>query len=305
MKPRTILLILLALVCGVSAAVGVNQLNRPTTAEADADTVSVVLVSQDIPRGGVLTPENCAVHQRPAVDLPEGYIAEIEAAIDRSVIVPMVKGEPVLEVRIASKEAGRGLAAMIEDGMRAFTIQTTHVAAGIGGMIEPNDKVDVLLTTRSNSKVDGSGGGATTTLLQNVQVLAVDRRLSTPEEGDSADLKHPKSVTLMVSPNQAAKLDLGMNMGMLHLSLRNPEDSSEAATRPATLAELRYHQEKPLSNMADKAGNLVGTMAKLWAGGDAPKTEATEKPGPVQYRTANIRTLRGSSRGHIRIDTAP
>ena len=64
MKPRTILLILLALVCGVSAAVGVNQLNR-SAAPAEDDTVPVVLASQDIPRGGVLTPENCKIRQWP------------------------------------------------------------------------------------------------------------------------------------------------------------------------------------------------------------------------------------------------
>ena len=39
-------------------------------------------------------------------------------------------------------------------------------------------------------------------------------------------------------------MSMGMNMGTLHLSLRNPEDESEAMTRPTTLAELRYHQEK-------------------------------------------------------------
>ena len=174
MKPRTILLVLLALVCGVSAAVGVNQLNH-SAAPAEKDTVSVVLASQDIPRGGALTTENCTLRQWPAADLPEGVLTEIEAAINRSVMVPIVKGELVLEGKIASKESGRGLASMIEPGMRAFTIQTPHVAAGVGGMIKPNHKVDVLLTTRSNSKTDGSGGGATTTLLQNVLVMAVDR----------------------------------------------------------------------------------------------------------------------------------
>ena len=303
MKPRTILLILLALVCGVSAAVGVNQLNGPEAPATEGDTVPVVLASQDIPRGGVLTAENCAVRQWPKDLLPTGAITDMEAAIDRSVVVPMVKGEPVLEAKIAGKESGRGLASMIPTGMRAFTIQTPHVAAGVGGFIMPGNKVDVLLTTRSTNKSDGSGGGATTTLLQNVQIMAVDRRLGGPEDDDKPDMKDPKSVTLLVTPDQAAKLDLGMNMGMLHLSLRNPEDDSEAITRPATLADIRYHQEKPLSNMASRASKLAGVMARIWAGGDAPQPETSTEP--AQYRTANIRTLRGSSRGHIRIDTAP
>lgn len=305
MKPRTLLLVVLALVCGVSAAVGVNQLNRPKDTTASPDTGTVVLAKTDIPRGGVLTAENCTVGEWPKNLLPSGAITKLEDAVDRSVMVPMVKGEPVLEGKIADKQAGRGLASMVRLGMRAFTIQTPHVAAGVGGFIMPDNRVDVLLTTRGHGINDGTGGGATTTLLQNVEVLAVDRRLDKEEDGE-AELTEPKSVTLLVTPDQAAKLDLGMNMGTLHLSLRNPEDDAEANTRPATLAQLRFHQEKPLSNLADRAGKLAGAMARIIANSSNDSTEETAETqlAPVQHRTANIRTLRGSSRGNIRIDAS-
>jgi len=36
-----------------------------------------------------------------------------------------------------------------------------------------------------------------------------------------------------------------MNKGILHLALRNPKDEREARTVPATMAQLRFHQEKP------------------------------------------------------------
>ena len=93
----------------------------------------------------------------------------------------------------------------------------------------PDNRVDVLLTTRDHGIDNGTGGGATTTLLQNVEVLAVDRRLDKEEDGET-ELTEPKSVTLLVTPDQAAKLDLGMNMGTLHLSLRNPEDERPRPT---------------------------------------------------------------------------
>jgi pilus assembly protein CpaB len=306
MKPRTILLILLALICGVSAAVGVNQLNRDKAPVATGETVSVVCTSKDLARGEVLSPENCEIRQLPKESLLAGTIQDLEEVVDQTLAVPLVKGEAVLETKLSGKAPGQDLISRIPSGMRAFTIKTPHVASGVGGFIRPDSKVDVLLTTRSNSRSDASGGGATTTLIQNLKILAVDRRIDSPE-GEEIDEKDPRSVTLLVTPNQAAKLDLGMNMGMLHLSLRNPDDNQEAKTRPATLAELRYHQEKPVTNMANRASELASRMARIWAGsGDTTETASAEpvEPQAVQYRSANIRTLRGSSRGHIRIDSA-
>ena len=137
---------------------------------------------------------------------------------------------------------------MIPDGMRAFTIQTPHVAADVGGFIMPGNHVDILLTTCTGND-DTAGGGVTTTLLQNVQVLAVAQKLEAPEDSKliANDIK---SVTLLVTPNQAARLDLGMNKGILHLALRNPADDREAKTVPATMKTCGSHQEKPL-NLAD------------------------------------------------------
>ena len=178
-------------------------------------------------------------------------------------VAPLSKGLPIVDSQLTSKHSGGSLAAMIPDGMRAFTIQTTHVAAGVGGFVQPGDKVDVLLTSTPTGPDDWTGGGVTTTLLQNIQVLAVAQRMEPPDDsrGDKdskaakVDPNDPKSVTLLVSPDQAAKLDLGMNRGILHLALRNPKDGREAPTLPATMAQLRFHQEK--ANTATHASEFV------------------------------------------------
>jgi Flp pilus assembly protein CpaB len=71
-----------------------------------------------------------------------------------------------------------------------------------------------------------------------MEILAVDQRVEAPT-ASKVDVKELRSVTLLVTPEQAAKLDMGQNAGTLHLSLRNPEDKVETTTRPATLAELK------------------------------------------------------------------
>jgi hypothetical protein len=90
-------------------------------------------------------------------------------------------------------------------------------------------------------------------------------------------------VTLLVTPDHAALLDLGQNKGTLHLSLRNPEDSQAAGTRPATLADLRFRQESP-------SEDANGGIGRAPLAGRAP-------PAVLQ-----IRTLRGTHSGVVRVE---
>lgn len=305
MKSRTLIVIVLALVCGAAAAVGVDQLRQRAIAASQVQTSTVVVTSMDVSRGAMLTEDVLTTHKWPSHMVPPGAITSTEEAIDRAVIVPLVRGEPVLAAKLADKNAGRGLAAMIPVGMRAFTIRTPHVASGVGGFIMPGNRVDVLLTTSG-----GRDDGTTTTLLQYVQILAVDQRLD-PAGKNSVDPNTLQSVTLLVTPDQAAKLDLGMNKGILHLSLRNPEDESEARTRPATMDQLRFHQEKPVrepSAVAETVNQWLGTMANAMSAAAKAKGEAEsdaqseELPQVKQPRMSQIRTLRGVHRSTIRVE---
>jgi pilus assembly protein CpaB len=301
-KIRTILVLVLALVCGGSAAVGVNQWRQQATPAREVATVRIVVAASAVARGAVLTADVLKTYDWPEALVPAGALTSIEAAVDRSVAVPLVQGEPVLEAKLADKEAGRGLASLIPHGMRAFTIQTPHVAAGVGGFVLPGNRVDVLLTTTGGTQ-DWTGGGITTTLLQNVQVLAVDQRLDAPE-GNRVEAEQLKSVTLLVSPDQAAKLDLGMNKGTLHLSLRNPEDIAESEARPATMAQLRLHQERPNTDGPSQVGKVVDLLARVMAARAAAQPEAAGEEAQESPRLAQtqIQTLRGVHRSSVRVD---
>lgn len=207
-------------------------------------------------------------------------MASVEDATGRSAAAALVVGELILEGKLAPKDAGRGLAALIPKGMRAYTIQAGRAAASVAGFILPGNKVDVLLTLRGTPQ-DSTGGGSSTTLLQSVEILAVDQQLDAPAE-NKVNPKDLSSVTLLVTPAQVALLDLGQNLGQLTLSLRNPEDSEEAHTLPTTLADIRFRQEKPA---------------------EEPKAAETPRAAPPKKAKTpevfEILTLRGSQRGRI------
>jgi len=159
---------------------------------------------------------------------------------------------------------------------------------------------------------DRTGGASTSTLLQNVKILAVDKNLDTPTvdpKGNNAPAL--QSVTLLVTPDQAAKLDLGQNRGTLHLSLRSPNDNDAAVTRPATLKDMEFYQERP---WGEQAKDVINALGKLWEGRKKEEKEEEparlakvnrKRPPATPPQPMEIRTLRGRTNGLVLVEPIP
>ena len=246
MSMRTIVVVLLAVACGISAAWGMSQFRNTAIVRVQAGTapvaatIPVVVAKVDIPRSQMATEENVTLQQRPEAIVPEGALTRLEDAFDRPAIFPVLAGEALFDAKLASKDGGRGLAISIPKGMRAHTIRAVGHPANVAGFILPGNRVDVHVTLKGKPD-DETGGGSTRTLLQSVEILAVDQQLDAPLE-NKTDPAGLKSVTLLVTLEQANRLDLGQLMGKLTLSLRNPLDEGKAKNHPATLANLRFGQ---------------------------------------------------------------
>jgi pilus assembly protein CpaB len=253
---RTVLILLLALVFGLSAALSVNFFLRKPQAPDRPETVTIVVASGNVPRFGTLSANDLKIREIPSDMVPSGALTQVEDAVDRAVYNGLVRDEIVLEGKLSAKGAGRGMATAIPKGMRAFTISTTTLASGVAGFILPGSRVDVLLTVTRSGQNDPTGGGQTSTLLQDIEILAVDQIVKAPAD-NRVDPKELRSVTLLVTPQQAAKLDLGQNKGILHLTLRNPEDETYVATRPATLNDLGLYAEAPKPEVKEPEKKVV------------------------------------------------
>lgn len=285
MTARTVLIGVFALVFGASAAVGVYVFGTAAPAAISPETVSVVVAAVDINRGQMLTAELLASRDWPKEMVPEGAIVRAEEILERTVAIPLLKGDVLVDGKLAAKGTGRGMAAIIPAGMRAVTIQTPNVATGVAGFILPGNKVDILLTMTNQGAEDQTGGGSTITLLQNVEILAVDQQTDVPD-ANKMDPKELRSVTLMVTPLEAAKLDLGQNKGTLRLTLRNPTDKSIDFVDPVTLTGLNL-------NPAESVQDVLVAMPPV-----APIVVAPPVIKP-QRAPPQIRTLRGIRSGLI------
>ena len=235
MNARGIIVVALALVCGLSAVFLVKALRSPVAAPT-VERTGVVFAIEDVKTGEMVGATSVEVRQVPVADVPEDAIRKVDDALDRAAKSTIDKGDMLRARKLAEKGAGRGMAALIRPGMRAFTIQTPSFSSSLAGFLLPGNKVDVLLTATSTGP--DAAGETTLTLLQDVEILAVHTNVGQP----SASKINPddaRSVTLQVTPEDARRLDLGQNRGTLHLSLRNPADKGRDTSGTATLADIQ------------------------------------------------------------------
>ncbi len=193
-----------------------------TVAPQQEKQVRVVVAAHDMPLGTLLRPADLKTVNYPERDIPKGVVFQTKDAVNRVVLFPMNSNEPLLISKLSGTTTVEGVSSTIEPGYRAVSVQITDVS-GVAGLIQTNSRVDVLFT-RPGTMAEAT----TSTILQKVKVLSTGRLM---QSGQAVDPRTPKSpvVTLLLTPEDAQKLELAKNEGRISLSLRNPLDDSESA----------------------------------------------------------------------------
>jgi pilus assembly protein CpaB len=117
--------------------------------------------------------------------------------------------------------------------MRALSVAVNDVV-GVAGFVIPGTMVDVLVT----GQVGGGGSGSdnvTRTILENVRVLAAGQKVEQDREGKPQTVP---VITLLVSPEDAAKLTMASTEGKIQLALRNTVDTKDVSPAPVLQAVL-------------------------------------------------------------------
>src|SRR6201984_3095175 len=156
----------------------------------------------------------------------------IEDCANRALITPLAENEPVLEGKLAAQQSGAGLPATIPEGMRALSVAVNDVGGGAGFVI-PGRMVDVLVTGSVGG--GGAGNNITRMILENVRVLAAGQKVEQDRDGKPQTVP---VITLLVSPEDAAKLTMGSNQGKIQLALRNTIDTKQVSPAPVLQAAL-------------------------------------------------------------------
>lgn len=257
----------------VSAGLLTWFLYAKTVAPQQIRQVRVVVASRDMQLGTLLRTGDLRMVNYPERDIPKGVVFDTKDAVNRVLLFPISSNEPVTISKLSGTTSVEGVSSTITPGYRAVTVQITDVT-GVAGLIQSNARVDVLFTR------PGTMAEATTSLiLQNVKVLSTGRMASASQP---IDPRAPvsKVVTLLLTPDDAQKLELAKNQGKISLSLRNPLDDSQAASNGPITTDVLDPMINARIALARKG--RVGSKAnlddpKVWQDLTAAKKEELKK----------------------------
>ncbi len=271
MRSRIFAVLAIAVLAGGGLAYGTyNMMNNQPTKTVAAPTQPVVVAANDLSLGTALKKEDMAVVNFPVGAAPAGSFAKPQDLIGRGVVSAMVKNEPILPAKLASKEAGAGLPPVIPEGMRAVSVRVNEVI-GVAGYVLPGTHVDVLVTQSPTNQAQDT---ISKLILANVQVLTAGTRIE--QDQDKAKPIQVTVVTLAVYPDQAERLALASNEGKIQLALRNPMDTAAPETpgiKPAVLLGTVRQAAAPRASSAGASKKVAGPVTQVAAPPPLPTVE--------------------------------
>jgi pilus assembly protein CpaB len=218
-RNRLLLIGFVALALGAFVSLVVYRNLQSRTSSKTPPGEEVVVAADDLQVGSKIEDKDIRLVHFASGELPSGCFHQKTKVVGRGVVLPIAKGEFVLPAKLAGENAGSGLPSLIPPGMRAVSVRVNDTTS-VSGFVQPGTRVDVLLT----GNPQGSSEQQTTTVLENVAVIATGQRL---ERNAAGDAQSAPVVTLLVSPDDAERLTLASTQGHIQLALRNPLDTKQ------------------------------------------------------------------------------
>ncbi len=264
----------------------------------------IMAAARNLPAGTRLKATDLKKVSVPDRDSPAGVFLTDAELVNRALLFPMAANEVFTAGKVASSSGAEGVPSIIPKGYRAVSVLVSD-ASSAAGLILPRAKVDVIC-----SRTGSLNEAVSNLILQDVQVLSVGRvtelQMAAPDAKGSAVAVNPSSgtqraVTLLVTPEDASKLEMAKNNGKISLALRNPSDSGRLDNPTPTTGEvidpLMGDRRSRMQQMRARAGNRPNLDMRddaAWTrlvNGDEPlptkarpkveKTETSTKPRRV------------------------
>ncbi len=285
-KTRIILVVTIAVLLALLASVGVYRYlsEKGRMAEqARLQTVGIVVAVTDIPLGAQINPNQVAITAWPKDLIPQGFFADTNSVVGRVARRDFLRGEPITQSKLVPTGKGGGLLSLIvPEGKRAFSIRVNEVV-GVGGFIVPDTRVDVIVTMLSPA----AGERISKMVLENMLVLAAGQIIEQKENKPIT----VNTVTLSVTPDEAERLALASNDGIIQLVLRNFMDSDNVVTVGATRARVlsAYRPALPAEQETAKEKRFV-------------RKKVSSRVLPVARKTFTVEVIRGNKRSEEKFE---
>ena len=231
---RPLVMVLMSLLIGLVAMTVAAQWLRERGLQ---NTRAVLVATRDLPAGTRLEADMLSVAQWPedAARALAPDLSRPQDAAGRVITSAMLRGEPLLQARLAAAGATGGLSALLHEGRRAVTVKVNEIV-GVAGFALPGNFVDVMVHT-----TDPQNQPISRIVLERIRVLAV------AQDAGAQDNK-PRvvnAVTLEVTPAEAERMDLARSVGTLSLVLRSQADAAPVSTQGARKRDVLLTDAPP------------------------------------------------------------
>ena len=216
MRAKSLVLLVVALGCGMVAAVAVSKavMDQGTGQPAEA-TVEIFVAKKNLEGSQKLSSEHFTLERWPQSRLPEGAIFKLEQIDGKYIKQNIFAGEPFIEAKLTVTRAGLG--DDLPKGYRVFDIPS-----GGSTYIKPGDHVDVIGTF----KLEGNGNVAESkTVMKNVRVFAINGNPA--READSKQASGSTTLQLQIKESQVEALTLASKLGEMRISLRSSREDAD------------------------------------------------------------------------------
>ncbi|MBY0507970.1 MAG: Flp pilus assembly protein CpaB [Bryobacteraceae bacterium] len=273
----------------------------------------LMAAARDLPAGTRLKKSDLKKVNVPERDAPANVFLADTELVNHALLFPVAANEVISSGKIASLAGVEGVPSIIPSGYRAVSVLVSD-ASSAAGLILPRAKVDVIC-----SRTGSLNEAVSNLILQDVQVLSVGRvtelQMSAPDAKGSAVAVNPSSgtqraVTLLVTPEDASKLEMAKNNGKISLALRNPIDTGRIGNPTPTTGEVidplmgdrrsRLQQLRNRQGTGGRGGNVDLRDDRAWArlvngeeGPPAPKPPKVEKKEPPAKPKRVVDVYRG------------
>lgn len=244
MKMKSLVLLAMAIGCGLVAMLGVRQVLSGDKKPA-SETARVLVATTNIMPGQPLDDTNVAFKEWDKKNVPEGAVTSPEQYQERALRVSAVPNEVIMAAKLNEKGVFGG-SSEIPTGLRVATVPVTATKTH-SGLILPGDRVDVVVTYTMHKFTSGQMNTQmgeirkAKTILQYIEVFATDNiRMSAVPNGENKEVS-AKNISLLVTPDQYNLLALAETKGQISLALRHRGDSAEV--HPKSYDEQMFEQD--------------------------------------------------------------
>jgi pilus assembly protein CpaB len=272
MKPKTMILLAVAIGCGLVASYLTSKvLADRSTGEPQVEMVKVLAAKRNLGLGTVIKdPEKFFEEKEvPKGSAPKKGFSSFADIKNQKLVKPV--SEDAFITKDDVMDTGSDIFIQsIPAGYRAVSIKVTPETL-VGGFVQPNTRVDVMTTL----KRDGSEP-ISQVILQNMLVLATDQEAQRdPQVGG----KLANTVTLAAKPDEALKLTLASSLGEVRLTLRKFGEEETTHTKTVKVADIiKGSQSASDPNEDAGAPKEINTSPEI----RTPETPKIEEKTPVE-----------------------